>query len=300
MLRPLLPLLALLALAPALLHAEEVKLERDGLTLNANLEPTGDDWPNGPVVLLTHGTLAHNGMEIVVAQQQLLLERGISSLAINLSLGLNDRHGMYDCAVTHRHRHLDALDEIAAWADWLQRRGVERIVLFGHSRGGNQTAWFAAERDRPTVAGVVLVAPMTWSATEAAAGYRKRYDSELAPLLERAEAMVAAGSGDQLMEGIGFVYCKEASATAAAFVDYYRDDPRKDTPALLARIPKPTLVVIGSADRVVEGLEERVAPMADGEKVKMVVIEAAEHFFRDLNGDELADAVAEFIATLDG
>lgn len=50
---------------------------------------------------------------------------------------------MYDCAKPHRHRLVDALDEIAAWVDWLKQRGASDIVLLGHSRGGNQAAWYA-------------------------------------------------------------------------------------------------------------------------------------------------------------
>ena len=38
--------------------AEEIKLPFQGMTLNANLEKAGDSWPAGPVVLMTHGTLA--------------------------------------------------------------------------------------------------------------------------------------------------------------------------------------------------------------------------------------------------
>ena len=74
---------ALLVPAPALL-AEEVELEYQGLTLNGNLEQAEDNWPQGPVLLMTHGTLAHNQMEIMATLQTLFAERGLSSLAISL------------------------------------------------------------------------------------------------------------------------------------------------------------------------------------------------------------------------
>ena len=70
--------------------AEEVKTTLGGLTLKANLETT-ETWRARPVVLLTHGTLTHRGMEIIAGLQAMLAERGLSSLAINLSLGLDDR-----------------------------------------------------------------------------------------------------------------------------------------------------------------------------------------------------------------
>ena len=61
-------------------YAEEVKLQQDDLTLNANLEKAGD-WPVAPTVLITHGTLSHNKSEIMVALQELFLQQGVSSLA---------------------------------------------------------------------------------------------------------------------------------------------------------------------------------------------------------------------------
>ena len=78
---------------------------------------------------MTHGALAHNGMEIIATLQGLFTEADISSLAINLSLGLDDRHGMYDCATPHTHKHSDALNEIDVWLDWLETQGANNNIL---------------------------------------------------------------------------------------------------------------------------------------------------------------------------
>lgn len=131
-------------------YAQDVSLQYKGLTLNANLEKTSN-WSTGPVVLMTHGTLAHNKMEIMSTLQNLLKDQGVSSLAINLSLGLDNRQGFYDCTVPHSHKHEDAVNEIGLWLNWLQQQGVKQVVLLGHSRGGNQTAWYATEHDSPLI-----------------------------------------------------------------------------------------------------------------------------------------------------
>lgn len=291
------PMLAALGLAWAIgpLAAGTVQIRPAGLTLNAHLEKAGD-WPKGPVVLLTHGTLAHNRMEIMATLQELLLENGVSSLAINLSLGIDDRPSrMYDCAVPHRHRHEDAVVEIGHWVEWLRGQGVERIVPLGHSRGGNQTAWYAAEHDTPGVEKLVLVAPMTWSPEYAARDYEKRYGTPLAPILKAAGERVAAGRSDELMGPMGFIYCEDAKASAASVVSYYGPDRRKDTPTVLAKVNEPVLVFVGSEDTVVEGLEARLAPLAERGGVEVVVIDGADHFFRDLYAEELVEAVLEFI-----
>lgn len=278
--------------------AEEVKLEHAGLTLNANLSAAQDNWQDGPVLLITHGTLAHSGMEIITTLQSIFAEQGLSSLAMNLSLGLDDRHGMYDCAVPHTHRHTDALDEIGMWLDWLKAQGAKDVVLAGHSRGGDQTAWFAAERPDPAVKGVLLVAPMTWSETYATSDYQKRFKSELALVLKRAEDLVAAGKGVAWMEDTGFIYCPGAKVQAQAFVSYHALEERLDTPTLLSRIKVPVLVFAGTEDDVVPDVAERVGPLADDKRIHLQVIDGADHYFRDLYADDLVKHAKAFIESL--
>jgi len=44
---------------------------------------------------------------------------------------------------------------------------------------------------------------------------------------------------------------------------------------------------------VIEGLIGKVEPLADGEHVTLVVIDGADHFFRDLYAEDIADNIAE-------
>jgi pimeloyl-ACP methyl ester carboxylesterase len=294
-------LFALLALVAAgTVQAEAITLEHQGLKVRANLETSGDDWKAGPVILMTHGTLAHNHMEIMETLQQVFLDRGYSSLAINLSLGLDasEREGMYDCAVTHTHKHTDAVDEIGLWLDWLKKQGVEQVVLLGHSRGGNQTARFAAAHDSAAVKGVILVAPQTWSEAHETKDYQKRYGKPLAPVLAKAEKLVAEGKGDTLLKPVDFIYCEDTAATAEAFVSYYRPDPKMDTPTVIAEIEKPVLVFAGSADKVVANLSKKMAKLEGQKGVQFEVIDGAGHFFRDLYAEDLADIAQEFVDSL--
>ena len=280
----------------ASLSAKEVLLEHNGLTLNANMVIAEDQNLNNPTVLITHGTLAHNGMEIIEALQELLSDEGLNSLAINLSLGIDNRHGSYECAVPHTYKYSDAVDEIGAWVGWLKKKGAEHIIVMGHSRGGNQTAWYAAEHDDPAVKQVVLVAPATWSKEDAAKTYQKKYEIDLAIPLKRAEEMVAAGKGGELMQDVDFIYCADTQATAEAFVSNYRADGRRNTPELFAKIDEPLLVIAGSEDRVVTDLIEQADKLQDDDKNRLIVIDGADHFFRDLYAEELVEGLMEFIA----
>lgn len=275
-------------------HTEEVTLNTSGLTLNANLEKA-DNWPKGPTLLITHGTLSHNKSELITALQELFLENEVSSLAINLSLGLDNRHGPYDCTTPHTHKHEDALLEIGHWLDWLKKQGSQQVILLGHSRGGNQTAWFAAEQDDPAIKKVVLVAPQTWSPEYAAKGYEKRYAKPLAPILKKAQSLVTDGKPGTPMAHTDFIYCKESTATANAFVSYYAPEPRKDTPYLLPKISKPVLVFAGTEDQVVKELDKILAPMAEDRTIEIEVMDGADHSFRDLYAEDLVERVVEFI-----
>ncbi len=277
-------------------QAEEVGFRYNGTQLQANLEKS-DNWPAGPVVLLTHGTLAHNRMEIMSTLQELFAENGISSLAINLSLGLNGRtSAMYDCATPHVHRHEDAVKEISAWVEWLKFEDVKNIVLLGHSRGGNQTARYAANAPDKAVSRVILLAPQTWSEKYAARDYEKRYGKPLQPILDKALALVRAGKGKEMLEHVDFIYCKDTSVSAEAFVSYYRPDPDMDTPRLLASIRLPVLLFVGSEDKVVSDLEEKLAALPEKPKnLEIVVMDGADHFFRDLYAEEVVEKALEFM-----
>jgi pimeloyl-ACP methyl ester carboxylesterase len=273
--------------------AEEVSVRHKELTLNANLELAANKKLSDGVILITHGGLAHRGMEIIVYLQHLLKEKNYNTLAINLSLGLNDRRGMYDCSVAHRHRNEDAAEEIGVWLDWLEQRGASHVILLGHSRGGAQTALFAAEHDHPLVKAAVLLAPATRE--NGADGYEQRYGKPLSPLLARAQTLVNANKGNTLLEHVGLLTCGDTSATARSFVSYYAASERLDTPSLLPKFKKPVLVVVAGDDEIVVSLAPKIAPLADGTRVKTTVIDGADHFFRDLYTDDAVDAMVAFL-----
>lgn len=282
------------SIAAGLAHADEVTLPYKALTLNANLElATGKKADDG-VVLITHGMLAHRGMETIAYLQNLFKEKGYNTLAINLSLGLDNRHGMYDCKVTHRHRNDDAADEIGAWVDWLKGQGAKRVTLLGHSLGGAQTALYAAERDNALVRAVVLLAPATLDNHDASS-YQERYQKPLAAVLEKAQKLVKNGKGGTVLGHTDFLYCPDTTVTADTFVSYYGPDPRLDTPALIPNIKKPTLVVVAGNDEVVVGLDKKVAPLVNGKRAQMGVVDGADHFFRDLYADDAVEAIVAFL-----
>ncbi len=283
----------LTGLAPA---QEKISLKLNDLTLNANLQRAENKKLADGVILITHGTLAHNKMEIITTLQELLKERGHNSLAINLSLGIDNRSSTpYDCKTPHKHRHWGATNEIKAWVKWLTSKGAGNIALLGHSRGGAQTAAFAAITNNPAIKHIVLVAPAIWSEKRDQKSYLKAHKTALAPVLARATQLSKAGKENTVMEKTGILYCPNAHVTARSFLSYYKPDKRHHTPYLLQHIKLPTLIIAGSEDKIVEGMPALVRPVIKGKNMQLVVIEDADHYFRDFAAEEVADTIDEFI-----
>lgn len=277
----------------------EVFHEARGLKLNGNLVIAGANSEPEQMILITHSLIQHNAREPIPYLQELLRERGYSSLAINYSLAIDNRHGPFDCLAPHRYTLEDSLDEIALWVDWLKRRGVRRLVLMGHSYGGNEIARYAANHDEEAIAAVVLLGPGTadhrmWSP----AGYEIRYGKPLNSVLEHAEMLVASGEGDTMMEGVDFIFCPKATVKAASFASYYRVDPERLLPNLLRAAKKPTLFIAASEDNRLPDLNRLVTPYIDGERTRLVVIEGAGHFFLDLHSDDAVDQMVEFMGEI--
>ena len=283
----------LLSISPIIVDAKEVSLQYKGVMLNAKLELAEGKTIQDGVILITHGGLGHRAMETITYIQSLLTETGHNTLAINLSLGIDNRTGMYDCNITHRHRHHDAVDEIDAWVKWLKRRGVKQLVLLGHSRGGGQTALYAVERAPSLLKTVILLAPQTRD--NGGAGYQQRYNKPISPILNKAKKLIENGKGTTVIKQIDMLFCRETSVTAEAFVSYYGPDPRLDTPTLLHDIKKPTLVIVAGSDNIVVGLDKKLTRLVEKRHIQMKVIQGADHFFRDLFSDEAIDAINIFL-----
>jgi pimeloyl-ACP methyl ester carboxylesterase len=282
---------ALSAAGPA--AAETVILDEASPQLGARIA-RGDDWPRGDVVLLLHGTLSHRDTEIIESLEVLLQEAGASTVAVNLSLGLDNREGPFDCAAPQLHRERDAEVELARWVAWLQAQGVEGLTLMGHSRGANQLARYQLAAASPIVQRLILIAPPRYTPEAAAAAYADRYGVDLASVLAGAQAQVDAGKGgDPMPVPVGFLYCGETLVSAGSFLSYYAPDPLRDTPALLRQLSLPVLVITGSEDEIATGLPQALAD--SGDNVSVREIEGADHFFRDLYAYDLMDEALDFM-----
>jgi len=269
--------------------AEEITFKHKGLILNADLAlAEGKTFKDG-IILITHGSLAHRDMETLVYLRALLKDFDYNTLAINLSLGISNRHGMYDCQTPHHHRYDDAIEEIDVWMQWLKEQGAEKVSLLGHSLGGAQTALYAAEKDSPLVQSVILLAPAVKD------NDIKSYSPSYTVALGQAQKLIEEGKGETELEHSTLMHCRDTKVTASSLVSYNAPSKRLDTPSLLPEISKPVLVIIAGDDQVVLDLETKIEPLTDGKRVQMEVIEGAGHFFRDLIMDVAVERMDEFL-----
>ncbi len=293
--RWLIILLGILAMG-SVKAGEEITITHEDLKLNANLEMAdGKDFSDG-IVLIVHGTMAHYGMEIIAAAQEVLLENELSSLAINLSLNIDNRHGFFDCQAPHYHTQEDSLIEIGAWIDWLRQQGVTEVTLMGHSRGANQVMVYSIENPAPEVTHVLLLAPGAAGTERGIEQYEARYDIKVADVVAKAEQQISRGNGDQLAT-YDFLSCPQANVTPKSFLSYWGENRKfNDVETIVNNASIPTLVVMCGQDELQPNALPILESALGNDIVQLEVVEESGHFFRDLNMYDAIDLAVEFIA----
>jgi len=270
--------LAMLAAPAGAAWAEPVQVKLGTVRLNGNLEvPEGRSLTDGVAIIL-HSALGHHGEPTVAALQRNLKVRGLATLAITLSLGIDDRKGPRACDVPHAYSDADVTAELDRWVEWVAKNSVRGIDFVGFSRGGAQLVDFLQKQKGGRRA--ILLAPALPAQADMAAAYRRAFGQELAIALEAARAK------PKELRRVDYLGCRQAMVLGSTFIEAYRPVP----PEAIANIVQQTLVVLAGNDDAVPDLEPRLPST-----VRHVVIEGSDHNFRDLNGEDAADAIAEFL-----
>ena len=263
----------------------ELQIEHNGLNLNSNFVTGGEkDERERPIYLIVHGTWAHQGMEIIEALQELLEQHGVPSLAVTLSLGVDDRRGFLTCDDPILGNYAASVAEIDAWVGLLVEQGWRNIVIVGHSRGGAQVALYRTLHQIDQVQGLVLLAPALWHGDAVHARYGARSEATLDEVLEEARSTDA-----ELIGPYPLLSCDRATARPSTFLSYYAATVPKHTPDLLTRVDVPVQVFVGSNDRIAQWSDQDHASLGEMEHVRFVEIDGAGHFFRDLYLDDVVD-----------
>ncbi len=285
-------LLAALLLAAAPAGAEEVTISHQGRSLVGNLEAPEFGKPEDGVLLMVHDTMGDKASPMIVTQQKLLAAQGITTLAINLSLGLDGRRAPLTCDQPQRHLQSDADEELVAWRAWIKERGSAWVAFWGHGRGANQVARYSIDKRPEEMRGFVLVAPMTWRRGQDQI-YEARFGEDLGKTLRQARGLVRDDKGDQMLTA-GFLTCPKAQVSAAAFSDYYSPNARFSTLDLLPKLKAPALVVAGTKDEQEPTLVREMYKM-EGGQYTFVPAEGVGHEFLGEDAERLAEITARFL-----
>lgn len=280
---------------PAAANEREVTLKHQGLTLLGTVSTPAKARDDKPWIVLVHGTLAHKDMSTIKQTATALNDKGFSTLAISLSLGVDSRKGMYNCEVPHRHRFGDASGEIAAWLAYLRGEGARNIWLLGHSRGGAQVAYTLANEGKMDLRGAILMAPATDAVASAAAAYRKQHGAAADKAIEAARA--EGDKSEKLIAVPGLLSCQGGQASARSILSYYDEAPAHETQASLTKVTSlPVLVIAAQKDEVVRDVADKIGKVAAAQpNVKVETVADADHMFQDLFADAAADLIADDI-----
>lgn len=289
-------LVALLCLGglSGIASAEEVAIKHNNLTLTANIDLAEGKAMSDGMVLIVHGEHAHRNIETITYIQNLFWERGRSSLAINLSYGIDRRYSMFECKWDHRHHFVDAAQEIRAWVSWLRDNGVKRITLLGHSLGATQSALYASKWDDPSVKALVLMAPMTLD-NSSDSEYLNQYGKPLTPIVAQARKLIAQGKGEGKLKHVGMLGCANATATAASFLSYYGQARAVDAADLVSRTGKPILIIAAGNTSRTNSIDEKMHALVDGQRVQLRSIEGADPYFLEPYADHAMESIEKFL-----
>ena len=266
------------------------------------------DADGNVAVVLLHGTLAHNRMEIINTFATLISQDyGYPVLTPNLSLNDKERMGekiqtstkgyatLTACDIEHTHKYEDAALELGTWVEYLKQEGFEKILVSGHSRGGRQVSAFLAGNDEPSIIGGVLIASGLSRSERNIEKYKKDTGLDLTQLLTQFSKL----SPDEYVDVPKFIYCDKPRVTAGAFISEYEDNPAHSAPYNVQKIKNiPILVIGGSEDTVVPNIEADFEALSNQSNLSVQVIEGADHFFRDLYADDAAAIIVDLIESI--
>lgn len=193
----------------------------------------------------------------------------------------------------------DCLEDIDAWIRFFQGRGIERIILEGHSHGAVKVTYYFCRKSNEALCGLILLSPSDDFGLQ-----RKRLGENFDQALSLAKDMISRGEARSLMPSRYFDY----PVSAATYYDIFRSDSplkifnlsRTDREDFfeLATIKIPVLTVLGTeneafiapADQYLREIERSIG----GSDFEARIIEGAPHNYLDYE-DDVASTICDWL-----
>lgn len=276
---------------------------RDGLRLDGALRSPAAEATNSTpfdAALLLHGVQSNfYTSSTFEGISQPLLDLGLNLLQVNTrghdnvyagSTALGGRRWLgaaYEIIDECRH-------DVAAWCDWLAKRGLGRVLLIGHSLGAVKAVYSQARDPHAAVRGLVAISPPRLShQAYLAANDNAAYLESLGV----AQKLIAEGKPQELFHSN---YPFPLLIAAAAFLDKYGPGERYNIVAHVPQLVGPILFIYGGKELEQGGISFRGVPEAiesstsAGRKCEVRVLENADHLYTGSTAP-LARLIGEWI-----
>ena len=271
------------------LHLDSTYLEKN-LVINANHYT--NSMENKTVAISIHGTRGFKTMEVISVLSDNLLDLNIDTIAPNISYGVNDRvNDFLSCDMKHLHNQYANVDEIIKWFLFAVEKDYKDIILIGHSRGGQDIiqAYKKILKLYPgiskKISSLVLLAPLADDTDEINISLQKSHSTTISEFLNR---------DDNAFIKINFLNCNNATVKISSFLSYYNLPRDEQLIPMLKDIDIDTYVFTASEDTFVPKTHSKVSYIRNN-NIKLLQIEGADHFFRDLFLDDIIDKLSDFI-----
>jgi pimeloyl-ACP methyl ester carboxylesterase len=181
----------------------------------------------------------------------------------------------------------DCFPDLDGALEYLTQQSYRRFILIGHSLGAIKSIIYQGTRQRADIAGIVSCsAPRQFYSERAARqpGFRE--------VIERAEALIAEGKGEELLPVA--VGSAPGIFTARTHVNKYGKDDRNDCRPYAKRLGCPLLAIVGSAEPKLfyEYAQEIVAGAGPNGTCKLV--DGANHFY-NRHTEEIVEVIYQWL-----
>ncbi|HEY7221144.1 MAG TPA: alpha/beta fold hydrolase, partial [Candidatus Binatia bacterium] len=243
-------------------------------------------------LLFVHGVAMNFYLPPLVVFGQELAQRGYHSFVIN-TRGHDwiSRAGNLAKFGGSAYENLeDCFPDLDGALEFLEEQGYRRYVLIGHSLGAIKSIIYQGTRRRTDVVGIVSCsAPRQFYSERIARqpGFRE--------VIEKAEAMVAEGKGEELLSvGVGST---PGIFTARTHVNKYGRNDNNDCRPYAKQLNCPLLALVGSEEPrfFYDYAQEIVAGV--GPKGTCKLVEGANHFY-NRHTPEIVEIIDQWLGRL--
>ncbi len=275
---------------------------RDGIRLDGALHTALKSPSNCTVDALAclHGVASNfYGSTLFERVTPTLLEQGVSMLWAN-TRGHDAVHTARSAMGSRRQgAAYESVDDcrldIAAWLDYLDRRGFQRVGILGHSLGAIKAVYSEAHQPHQKTTCVIAASPPRLSYDCFRTGPDRGTFLESFSLAER---RVQEGRGGELIEA-RFPF--PILITAAGYIDKYGPAERYNITKFASRVRSPLLFTYGGQELAAGGIAFAGVPEAleglpqEGQRLAVATIPAADHNYTGKH-HELAAVIIRWLS----